>query len=685
MHGSFRSPRGSSVRRAWQSSPDPQHTAERNEIATEQASEFVSLADIGRFVRTYFPSIIVSVAAGLLLSTFYLMTTPKTFVGHTQILIDPKLPQVLAQQASEVNLSLDTAQVESQIAVLQSEKIASMVIEKLKLGDNPDFNRSRSPTLGVRLKTFIAATTEMLGLRDNRYLRSWLDRTVGPAVSTASASDERLQEMSQAEEAKQALSNFERSRRTMEIFRGNLEVRRVGVSYAIDLSFGSQNPVMAADVANAVADAFVREQIESKARAVREGGAWLEYRLKELRKQMNEATQAAQEFRAKHDYGFGRVAGSAQDSGSEQGPEARESEDPPTLEELEVTADTYRKIYESFLQAFTSSVSQQSYPVADARIITPATAPLGPSSPKSKLVQIFGLLAGAMVGVGFAFVRNMLDRTIRWPQQVRQQLGLELLGELPVKMERRGRSVGNELERLTGSRFSENLRRVKTAISLIEGNRPIRTLGFASSTPYEGRSSSVCALATLYAMSGLRTLVIETDPSRFSATRSTWRAAGPALVQGEVKPITARIVRSGSGWFDIFPNSAVEANDLLIPGRMRLLLDQLQSYDMIVVDLPSLTSGGEGLAISSLLDATVLVVKWGQTPVDLVVELLRALRASRATTIGVLMTGVRIMSTRRYPSKHRSRERMFRRTWSVWPILKIFRTIFAAMKFNRAS
>jgi Mrp family chromosome partitioning ATPase len=530
---------------------------------------------------------------------------------------------------------------------------------------------------------FAAATAEMLGLSDNRYVRPWLDR-IGPAISTAS--DEQLQEMSEPETAAQALSRFERSRRTMEIFRSNLDVRRVGVSYAIDISFGFQNPVMAADVANAVAEAFIREQLESKTRAAREGAAWLEYRLKQLRTQMNEATQAAQEFRAKHDYGFGRMAGSTEATGGEQGPEAGASEDQPTLEELEVTADTYRKIYESFLQAFTSSVSQQSYPVADARIITPATAPLGPSSPKSKLVQVFGLLAGAMVGIGLAFIRHMLDRTLRWPQQVRQELGLELLGELPVKMGRRGRSVGDELERLTGSRFSESLRRVKTAISLVHGNRPVRTLGFASSTPYEGRSSSVSSLATLYAMSGLRTLVIEADPSYFSATKSSWRAAGPALVQEEAKPITARIVRSGSGWFDIFPNSAVEANELLIPDRMRLLLDQLQSYDVIVVDLPSLTSGAERLAISSLLDATVLVVKWGQTPVDLVAELSRALRASRATTIGVLLTGVRIMSTRRYPSQHRPRQRGFRRKRSVWRGLKVLvQTVFGPMKVDRAS
>src|SRR5690606_13723424 len=63
-----------------------------------------------------------------------------------------------------------------------------------------------------------------------------------------------------------------------------------------------------------------------------------------------------------------------------------------TLEELETTAETYRRIYESFLQAYTASVQRQSYPVSDVRIITPATAPLSKSSPSGSLIVTLGAL-----------------------------------------------------------------------------------------------------------------------------------------------------------------------------------------------------------------------------------------------------------------------------------------------------
>ena len=70
--------------------------------------------------------------------------------------------------------------------------------------------------------------------------------------------------------------------------------------------------------------------------------------------QMNKAMQVAQEFRARHDY---RVT---LPSDGQTGEENGTVTQGPTLEELEVTADTYKKMYESFLQSFTSSVSQQS-------------------------------------------------------------------------------------------------------------------------------------------------------------------------------------------------------------------------------------------------------------------------------------------------------------------------------------
>ena len=81
---------------------------------------------------------------------------------------------------------------------------------------------------------------------------------------------------------------------------------------------------------------------------------------------------------------------------------------------------------------------------------------------------------------------------------------------------------------------------------------------------------------------------------------------------------------------------------------MEALLPELGDYDMIVVDLPPLTSGADRLSIGSLLDGVIMVVEWGKTPAGLVAELARALQAGKGSIIGVLLTKVRIMSTPRY-------------------------------------
>ncbi|EHK54163.1 GumC family protein [Allomesorhizobium alhagi] len=582
--------------------------------------EFIGLSDITEFLRRYLRSIAGCVLVALGLAWFYNATTYPVFTATTQILIEPKLPQLLQQQAAEVNLSLDTAQVESQIAVMQSEKIAAMVIDQLDLIDDPSFNRPHAPTIGDRFRKLKMIVFETFGLDG-----AWASRIEALLPASASATPPK------------PLTEFERSRRTMEIFQAGLDVRRVGVSYAINISFLSLDPEAAAKIANATSEAFVREQIETKAEAAKQGGAWLEKRLKELRTQMNAATQEAQEFRSRHDYSVG--------VGDD--PPAEGEEQTPTLEELEVTADTYRKMYESFLHAYTNSVSQQSYPVADARVITAATAPLYPSAPRPKLVLAFGAIAGIMAGVGLAFLRHTFDWTVRSPRQISEQLGLDCIGELPPARRQWPRRP-DEVASAPQSRFSHAVRRAKTAISLSETVHPIRWLGVTAAKHGDMKTEFASNLATLYATSGLRTLVIDADLHRPELTA---RLLGPESFDEErskcMDPISVNIITAPGRPFDILPVWVVRAKNLLAPRSLQALLSDLDSYDIVIVDLPTLANGSDGLAAGSVLDGVVMAAEWGRTQIDTLRELASTVKASRTTIIGVLLTNVRAAPAKR--------------------------------------
>jgi uncharacterized protein involved in exopolysaccharide biosynthesis/Mrp family chromosome partitioning ATPase len=585
--------------------------------------EFISLSDITGFLRLYARSIAGCVGIGILGAAFYAATTDRVYTATTQILIEPKLPQMLQQQATEVNLSLDTAQVESQLAVMRSEKIALMVIDELKLLDNETFNR-KGPTLVGRFGKFAAIVGEALGLGAVESSREEPTLVDGAVPENGTVSEDEA---------------FERRRNTMWTFQKGLDVRRQGVSYAVDISFSSPDPDMAAKIANTTANAHIREQLETKAAAAREGGNWLEQRLGELRTQMNTATQVAQEFRSRHDYSVSRKSDEINDVSDTEG---------PTLEELEVTADTYRKLYESFLQAYTSSVSRQSYPVADARVITPASRPLSASHPRRKLVVTFGALFGAMAGIGIAFLRHTLDRTVRSPKQIRDEFGLHCIGELPPT----GKLFHSEVAKRPQSGFSEGLRRAMTVISLSDTSRPVRILGIASALPGDGKSTCAGNLAMLYSMQGFRTLLFDADIVH-SALTTLLRP--PTVKHPATEDIRAHISPSANGWFDILPSTVLIARKLLSAKVMEEgLLPLLRSYDMVVVDLPPLSAGSEKLAVSSLFDGIIVTAAWGKTPLDALGELVGTLHAVKAPLIGVLLTNVRYISTKR--SNNRARQ-----------------------------
>lgn len=598
----------------------PWLAGDQRQIEQQLDSEFISLADIKAFLRRYLLSILVFLTGGIAAAMFYVVTTDPIYSASAQILIEPKLPQYL-QQTGGVTTSLDTAQIESQIAVMRSEKIARMVIDYLHLMEHPDFFVLRGVTLPMRIARFAGAALGTVGLKPSD-LPGFLQRLIPDPTGVGSGPDPAA-----------ALSEFERGRIAIDIFGGNIDIRRVGVSYAVAIFYNSRNPDLAAQIANATADSFVREQIETKAAAARQGGEWLEQRMGEMRAKMNTATQIAQEFRSRHDYRV-KPPGASLVNGQVVYDDTAEPHDGPTLEELEVTADTYRQMYESFLLSFTNNLSQQSYPVADARVITAATRPLAPSQPRRKLVLAFGMMAGLAGGVSVAFLRQVLDRKLRSPRQIRDQFGLKCLGELPPTRTRAG-GFGHPDEVLVApsSTFSQSLRRAKFALRLDGQARPVRRIGIASALSDEGKSMVASNLALLYALSGNRTLLVDADPDFSVLTEKLLGRPADAPGSG--------IVLDALRGVDLLPGGG------LVPTGAPQL-PETDDYDVTIVALPPLAAGPERLAIAAQLDGVLLVAEWGLASIEVTAELVGAVQAYNAPIFGVLLTKVRHMSANTY-------------------------------------
>jgi succinoglycan biosynthesis transport protein ExoP len=153
----------------------------------------------------------------LVLAIVYLLFAPSIYTAKAQLLIDLRLPQFLHGSSNESSLGLDSSQLESHIVLLQSERVATSVINKLGLLQDPEF-QDKPGLLG--------------------------------GIFGASGPDEKLQT-------------------AIERFKKDLSVRRIGISYAVEVAFSSGDPAKAAKIANATTEAYLQSLIDFRAEAAR--------------------------------------------------------------------------------------------------------------------------------------------------------------------------------------------------------------------------------------------------------------------------------------------------------------------------------------------------------------------------------------------------------------------------------
>ncbi|MGD1036869.1 MAG: GNVR domain-containing protein [Roseiarcus sp.] len=344
------------------------------------------------------------------------------------------------------------------------------------------------------------------------------------------------------------------------------------------------------------------------------------------------------------------------------------------LRELEREAETYRALYQTFMQRYQEAIQQQSFPVSEARVITVATPPQYPSYPKRGLILALSLVFGAMVGSGLGALREYRDRVFRVASHVRDELGLEFLGMLQVvdtpvtaKSEKgedqnpRQIHVTNSLLRYSIdhplSSFSETLRSAKVAVDLSLGERKSKVVGVISVLPNEGKSTVAKNFASLLAHLGARTLLIDGDLRNPGLTTGIARQADAGIleaIRGERPVHDLLLSEPDSGLFflpAVIKKRVQHSSEILSsPGMRNVLAEAGKAFDYIIVDVPPLGPVVDVRAAGSMFDAFLLVVEWGRTPRIMVQNILASDNTLFEKSVGVLFNKVNMQKVNLYES-----------------------------------
>ena len=335
------------------------------------------------------------------------------------------------------------------------------------------------------------------------------------------------------------------------------------------------------------------------------------------------------------------------------------------LQELEASAHAYQDLYGTYVSRYNASLQQAASPVAEATVITPANSLIQRNYKKTIEMAALFPLAGLMLGLGIAILREMLaDRVLLTSKSVQSRLRLACIGILPKA--HTGRRIG---WRLKGARtaeprtvvhgdrgicwtvvekpfsqFAEGVRSIKFAIDLENRSRASRVIGVTSSLANEGKSTVALAMAQMIASNGSTAILVDCDLRNPSLTRSI----APGAEAGIVELAYGRIALEEAIWKDpstqmaflpAIPAAAPpDPPSLLASAEMRTLFDKLrEQYQFVVVDLSPLVPVIDVCATIDFVDAFVFVIEWGRTTVDVVKHALRAAPPVADAIIGAVL------------------------------------------------
>jgi len=93
--------------------------------------------------------------------------------------------------------------------------------------------------------------------------------------------------------------------------------------------------------------------------------------------------------------------------------------------------NTHQKLYDILLSKVKESKIEENLDVSNIRIAEEAVTPLSPIKPNKTRNVMMGALVGLMIGIGFSFLLEYMDRSIRTEEDVQKHLGIPVLSVIP--------------------------------------------------------------------------------------------------------------------------------------------------------------------------------------------------------------------------------------------------------------
>jgi polysaccharide biosynthesis transport protein len=255
----------------------------------------------------------------------------------------------------------------------------------------------------------------------------------------------------------------------------------------------------------------------------------------------------------------------------------------------------------------------------NVRVVERAGMPGAPFFPRSSSAMAYSLTIGAVLGVLLALLRDWTDQRLRSAEEIKQVLGLPVLGTVPhIANVPTPAQRGMHLHLEPMSDVAESYRTVRTAVYFGQSNGVAKTLLITSPAPGDGKSTLASNLAIAMAQAGNRILLLDADfrkPTQHKIFELHKRTGLSSVLAGEA-PLEDVIQPTAIGGLDVLPCGPIPANpsEILNSQTFADVLEQLKKrYDHVLLDSPPVMPVTDARILAASCDATVLSLRAEKT------------------------------------------------------------------------
>jgi capsular exopolysaccharide synthesis family protein len=269
-----------------------------------------------------------------------------------------------------------------------------------------------------------------------------------------------------------------------------------------------------------------------------------------------------------------------------------------------------------------------------------------PVRPNKPLNIALGIIIGLVVGVGLAFFIEYLDTSVKTIDDVERSLQSPVLGVIP-------QNVGYLFDEGSESPHAEAYRVLRTNLMFSRKDDKLNSVAIVSAGAGEGKSTTVMNLATVFAQSGQRVIVVDSDlrrPTLHKMLRVTNNLGltNYLLKQNALEEV---IQTTSIPTLDFLASGKLPSSSLgiLSSAQMKDLINELkQRYDFVFFDSPPIMGVSDASILASEVDITLQVIQYRRYPQPMNIRAKQLIEKVGGNLVGIVLNNINMSQDESY-------------------------------------